>query len=71
MAIRKLFPIGIVSNLLTACGTISTTALFKPGATAAQKQYDLLTQCKIASLRSIPQVFTTMTSGGYYDRGGG
>lgn len=48
---------------------MSTTALFKPGAGGVQKQRDL-DQCKIASLRSIPQAFTTMSAGGFYDPGG-
>jgi len=69
IAMKKLLSTGIICALLAACSTmISNTALFKPGANSTQKQRDL-DQCKIASLRAIPQVFTTVTDGGFYDPG--
>lgn len=68
-AMYKYLFLGIISALLAACSAMSSTALFKPDASPAQKQHDL-DQCKIASLRSIPQAFTTMTAGGFYDPGG-
>ncbi|RCL01932.1 MAG: hypothetical protein JSC188_000550 [Candidatus Tokpelaia sp. JSC188] len=64
----RIFFIGINSIFLAACGITSTTTLFKPGATHVQKQHDL-DQCKIASLHSIPQAFTTVSTGGFYDLG--
>lgn len=69
MNMKKLFSIVVIGAFLAACGTMSTTALFKPGTGSAQKQRDL-DQCKIASLRSIPQAFITTTTGGFYDPGG-
>ncbi|KAA6405927.1 hypothetical protein DPQ22_01840 [Candidatus Tokpelaia sp.] len=53
---------------LTACGTPTTTALFKPHTTTTAKQMDL-DQCKIASFRAIPQAYTTNYVGGFYDPG--
>jgi len=53
---------------LTACGTPTTTALFKPHTPPVVKQADL-DQCKIASFRAIPQAYTTNYVGGFYDPG--
>lgn len=68
LKMKKILCLSITGFLLAACGTMSTTALFKPGATTTQKQRDL-DQCKIASFRAIPQEFTTTTSGGFYQPG--
>jgi len=68
MKMKKISLIVMVGVLSAACTTMSTTALFKPGVTAVQKQRDL-DGCKIASLRSIPQTIVTQISGGYYDAG--
>jgi len=68
MKMKKIALIVMVGVLSAACTTVSTTALFKPGVTAVQKQRDL-DSCKIASFRSVPQTIVTQVSGGYYDAG--
>lgn len=54
--------------LLAGCQTGPVPAAFKPGTNASQRQADY-DQCKIASLREIPQAMATQVSGGVYTPG--
>ena len=63
---RKLQLVAVL--LLAGCQTGPVPAAFKPGTDASQRQADY-DQCKIASLREIPQAMATQVSGGIYTPG--
>ena len=68
MKIKIILPFFALTALLVSCGTMSHTALFKPGVSLAQKQGDL-DRCKIASFKQVPAELSTSVSGGFYDPG--
>jgi putative hemolysin len=53
---------------LAACQTQSGFVVYKPGMSEAQTQL-AVDQCRIASLREIPQAMSTELSGGVYNPG--
>ncbi|MER9175281.1 hypothetical protein NKH72_17020 [Mesorhizobium sp. M0955] len=54
--------------LLTGCQTGPQPSAFKPGSTAPQRQLDY-DQCKISSLREIPQAMATQINPGVHTPG--
>lgn len=67
--IMKNTTVSIIAMLaLYSCQTGPQLTTYKAGTVFSQRQaaYD---QCKIASLREIPQAMTSQTSGGYYNPG--
>lgn len=60
----------ILALALAGCVSSSgeMTAIYKPGSSFAQRSA-AFDQCKIASLREIPQTMQTDTTGGYYNPG--
>jgi len=58
----------IVVLLLAGCQTGPLPSAFKPGSTAPQRQFDY-DQCKIASLREIPQAMATHIDPGVHTPG--
>ncbi|MER9563492.1 hypothetical protein [Mesorhizobium sp. M0571] len=54
--------------LLAGCQTGPLPSAFKPGSTASQRQFDY-DQCKIASLKEIPQAMATQINPGVHTPG--